>query len=244
MSGRGTVEHREMGDGDMRTETIGDATLYLGDCLEILPTLGKVDAVVTDPPFNAGRENIANDSLSPEVWRFFCDRFASILNASNILVEVGKNDVAMRQSLDKWHRYRWAICLNYTNAMRQGAVGYSNTGLVLWYGEGKCHARYMDRIDAPLEESKGIFEHPSPKTTAHYQRLVEMFSMRDSTILDPFMGSGTTGVACANLGRHFIGIEIEPKYFDIACRRIEQAYQQPRLFDDPKPQPVPQELFR
>jgi DNA modification methylase len=64
------------------------------------------------------------------------------------------------------------------------------------------------------------------------------------TILDPFMGSGTTGVACANLGRHFIGIEIEEKYFDIACRRIEQAYQQPRLFDDQKPQPVPQELFR
>ena len=62
------------------------------------------------------------------------------------------------------------------------------------------------------------------------------------TILDPFMGSGTTGVACANLGRKFIGIEIEPKYFDIACRRIEDAYKQPRLFDDPKPQPVPQEL--
>ena len=62
------------------------------------------------------------------------------------------------------------------------------------------------------------------------------------TILDPFMGSGTTGVACANLGRKFIGIEIEPKYFDIACRRIEDAYKQPRLFDEPKPQPVPQEL--
>ena len=58
------------------------------------------------------------------------------------------------------------------------------------------------------------------------------------TILDPFMGSGTTGVACANLGRKFIGIEIEPKYFDIACRRIEEAYRQPRLFDEPKPMPV------
>jgi len=55
------------------------------------------------------------------------------------------------------------------------------------------------------------------------------------TILDPFMGSGTTGVACANLGRRFIGIEIEPKYFDIACRRIEDAYKQPRLFEDEKP---------
>ena len=62
------------------------------------------------------------------------------------------------------------------------------------------------------------------------------------TILDPFMGSGTTGVACANLGRKFIGIEIEEKYFDIACRRIADAYKQPRLFPDEKPQPKPQEL--
>ena len=62
------------------------------------------------------------------------------------------------------------------------------------------------------------------------------------TILDPFMGSGTTGVACANLGHKFIGIEIEPKYFDIACRRIEDAYKQPRLFHDERPKPVPQEL--
>jgi DNA modification methylase len=58
------------------------------------------------------------------------------------------------------------------------------------------------------------------------------------TILDPFMGSGTTGVACANLGRKFIGIEIEPKYFDIACKRIERAYAQPRLFKDEVPKPV------
>lgn len=64
----------------------------------------------------------------------------------------------------------------------------------------------------------------------------------EGSILDPFMGSGTTGVACANLGRRFVGIEIEPKYFDIACRRIADAYKQPRLFEDEKPAPIPQEL--
>lgn len=63
------------------------------------------------------------------------------------------------------------------------------------------------------------------------------------TILDPFMGSGTTGVACVNLGRKFIGIEIEPKYFDIACRRIEEAYKQPRLFAEPAPRLKQQELL-
>jgi DNA modification methylase len=62
------------------------------------------------------------------------------------------------------------------------------------------------------------------------------------TILDPFLGSGTTGIACVNLGRKFFGIEIEPRYFDIACRRIEEAYRQPRLFAEPAPQPR-QEAF-
>ena len=210
--------------------TIGNATLYHGDCIEILPTLPKVDAVVTDPPFNSGRDGIVNDSLDAEEWMAFCGKFAGVVSAENILIEVGKNDAVMRNRMDALHRYRWAICLNYTNAMRQGAVGYSNTGLVMWYGEGKCHKRFMDRIDAPLENTVGQFAHPSPKTTKHYQRLVEMFSPLGATVLDPFMGSGTTGVACANLGRKFIGIEIERKYFDIACERIEAAQAQHRLF--------------
>ena len=84
-------------------------------------------------------------------------------------------------------------------------------------------------------------EHPTQKPV----RVMEWclgFLPDAETILDPFMGSGTTGVACANLGRKFIGIEIEPKYFDIACKRIETAYLQPRLFDEPPPQPKPQEL--
>jgi DNA modification methylase len=59
----------------------------------------------------------------------------------------------------------------------------------------------------------------------------------EGVVLDPFMGSGTTGVACIKLGRRFIGIEIEPKYFDIACRRIEEAWKQPRLFEEPRPKP-------
>lgn len=214
-----------------RKEVIGDCTLYLGDCLEILPELDKAKAVITDPPFNSGREAIQNDDMSDADWIAFCDKFSAVLNADNILVEVGKGDARMRQSLDRIHRYRWAICLNYTNAMRQGAVGYSNTGLILWYGEGKCHSRYMDRIDAPLENTVGEFSHPSPKTTAHYARLVDMFSKKGDTVVDPFMGSGTTGIACMKLGRDFVGIDIEEKYFDVACSRLERAYSQPDMFN-------------
>jgi DNA modification methylase len=132
--------------------------------------------------------------------------------------------------------YRWAISLNYTNAMRNGACGYANFGLVLWYGE-KCFKRYMDRIDSALHDTRHEFHHPTPKEPTHYAQLIEMFSANGSTILDPFMGSGTTGVACAKLGRRFIGIEIEPKYYDIALRRIEAAQRQGDLLRDVAPAP-------
>jgi site-specific DNA-methyltransferase (adenine-specific) len=86
-------------------------------------------------------------------------------------------------------------------------------------------------------------EHPNEKPIELVARFVSLHTAPDHIILDPFMGSGTTGVACANLGRKFIGIEIEPKYFDIACRRITDAYKQYRLFEDEKPAPKPQNLF-
>jgi hypothetical protein len=73
-------------------------------------------------------------------------------------------------------------------------------------------------------------DHPCPFPVEIPRRCAQIFSDPDGTVLDPFMGSGTTGVACANLGRKFIGIEIERKYFDIACERIDNAYRQKRMF--------------
>ena len=85
-------------------------------------------------------------------------------------------------------------------------------------------------------------EHPTQKPIQLMQWCLG-FLPQGHTILDPFMGSGTTGVACANLGRSFIGIELDPGYFDIACRRIAKACEQPRLFDDPPPKPVQPSLL-
>lgn len=84
-------------------------------------------------------------------------------------------------------------------------------------------------------------EHPTQKAVFIMEWCLGFLTDAE-TIIDPFMGSGTTGVACANLGRKFIGIEIEEKYFDIACKRIETAYLQPRLFAEPRRVPEPQEL--
>jgi site-specific DNA-methyltransferase (adenine-specific) len=203
-----------------------DIVLLHGDCLEILPLLEpeSVNLVLTDPPFNAGKE-FANDSLGESEWEQFCLRLSDSMlpfTDSNIVIETGKNDFAMIGAFAEKHLYRFAIALNYTNSMRQGTVGYNNWGLVYWLGRGKCYKRYKDRIDAPLENTTKQFTHPSPKTIKHYKKLCEMFSIQEHTILDPFLGSGTTAVAAKQLGRKCIGIEIEKKYLDIAIERLRQ----------------------
>ncbi|MHB1176111.1 MAG: DNA-methyltransferase [Sulfuriferula sp.] len=211
---------------------IGNAELWHGDCLEVLAALPAVDAVITDPPFNAGKA-IANDNLDQKEWRAFCNRLALALwanGAPNVLVETGKDDATMRQELERWLPYRYAVMLNYTNSMRNGAIGFANFGLVYWFGDGKCHERYMDRIDAPLISTKDEFSHPTPKMVPHYARLVAMFSPPGGTVLDPFAGSGTTGVAAVQSGRRFIGIELAREHFDTACERIARAQAQERLF--------------
>ena len=227
----------------MRVEQIGDATLYLGDCLEILPTLGKVDAVVTDPPYGISYShgewsgNLAgatqfgdcpiigdNKPFDPLPWLVWpcilwgANHYANKLPASAFWMIWDKRDgVTSNDQAD---------CeIAWTNAR-----GNARVFRHLWNGMLKASERQESRV------------HPTQKPVALMQWCLG-FLPDAETILDPFMGSGTTGVACANLGRKFIGIEIEPKYFDIACRRIEGAYKQPRLFDDPNPQPKQGELI-
>ncbi len=200
-------------------------TIYHGDCREILSTLDPVDLVLTDPPFNA-RKDFANDDMSNADWKIFCSEFANIIisMSPSFLIETGKNDFEMLAAFARLIELKWAICINYTNSMRNGAVGFSNFGLVYWLGneKAKCHKRYMDRIDAPLENTLTSFRHPTPKTLIHYRKLAEMFSLPTHTILDPFMGSGTTLRAAKDLGRKAIGIEIEEKYCEIAAKRMSQ----------------------
>lgn len=200
-------------------------TIYCGDSLELFPQLGSVDAVITDPPFNAGKE-IENDNLTPKQFRAFCCKFALSVYESgtpNALIEVGKNDAIMRQEFERWMDYKYAVSLNYTNSMRNGAIGYANWGLVYWFANGgKCHNRYKDRLDSELHSTKGAFEHPSPKEVNHYARLVGMFTPEGGTVIDPFAGSGTTLIAAKREGRRAIGIELEEKYCEIAVKRLAQ----------------------
>jgi site-specific DNA-methyltransferase (adenine-specific)/modification methylase len=214
-----------------RVEQIGDATLYLGDCRDILPTLGRVDAVVTDPPYGIGfgekhTKWSANRGTVLGEW----DREIPDISA---LVDLA-DDVII------WGGERFGLPVTrgwLTWAKPDAAPTFASTEFA-WTNRDKPARHLVYSIGATNAERVG---HPTQKPL----RVMEWslgFIPNAQTILDPFMGSGTTGVACANLGRAFIGIEREPSYFDIACRRIEEAYKQPRLFSEPVQKPI-QEKF-
>jgi DNA modification methylase len=223
----------------MRVEHIGDAQLYLGDCREILPTLGKVDAVVTDPPYGMQfRSNYRKDkhlSIANDDAEWPLELATSIAATHSKYVFCRWDDVRRidkPKSLVTWVKNNWSMGdLDHEHA-RQTEVAAFYPGLEHFFPQG----RPTDVIEAPRT---GNEFHPTEKPVQLMWAVVRWTS---GTVFDPFMGSGTTGVACAKLGRKFIGIEIEPKYFDIACRRIEAAYKQPDLFIE-KPKPATQEAL-
>ena len=248
-----------------RTEQIGDATLYLGDCLEILPTLGKVDAVVTSPPYNMQGGVGTSMGHKSSLWR------------GNALANgyLSHSDDMSLEDYEAWQRdilrHCWdlltetgAIFYNHKPRPREKKLwlplalgeGLTLRQIVIWArnaGFNFSPSHFMpthewviiwakDGFSLKSRGASGIgdvwripfdvnTEHPAPFPVELPMRCIE--PTRAQTILDPFMGSGTTGVACAKLGRKFIGIEIEPKYFDIACKRIEEAYKQPDFFVEP-----------
>lgn len=247
-----------------RVERFGNATLYLGDCREIVPTLGGVDAVVTDPPYGqkqnvnitylSGRRDfhieqrnglnlkirpnsypplIGDDApfdpdpwitTAPEVLIWGAHKFADLLPAGSWLVW---DKVPTGKTRDQGDGE--AAWLNRQQPLRIFRL--------LW--DGICVGR-----GARHEVTAGQQRfHPTQKPEALMLWCLSFIKGR--TILDPFMGSGSTGVAAVRLGRRFIGIEIEPKYFDIACRRIEAEARQGLLeFAPGPPEPDPRSLNR
>lgn len=216
-----------------RVETIGDCTLYLGDCLEILPTLGKVDAVVTDPPYGVGigySEEWTDDELLLD----------------NVVIPAIKLSItkAQRCALTPGNKYAWKYPKpdDFGSWFNPAGTGFSPWGfqlshLIIYYG--KCVNRNSGNSTWGNFGGDKATEHPVCKPLQFGEWLVNKASLCTETVLDPFMGSGTTGVACVNLGRKFIGIEIEPKYFDIACKRISDAWaSRPRLFEEEKKEMV------
>jgi DNA modification methylase len=258
----------------VRKEQIGDCTLYLGDCREVLPILQKVDCVLTDPPYEAeahdpGRRllSIGGTSrralveapldfgkMSADLRAFVAQECVSRCDGWLLAfcqaeaVSIWRD--AMENAGASWRRAMVWVKPDSSPQLSgdrpdQGyesiAASWCGSGRSEWNGGGSRGVYIVGKHDNGCGHGGQPNEHPTQKPIALMSELVRLFTKSAHTVLDPFMGSGTTGVASAKLGRKFIGIEIEPKYFDIACRRIEQAYAQPDMFVE-APQPKAEQL--
>jgi len=212
----------------MRRETIGNCDLYLGDCLEILPEIGLADTMVTDPvwPNNSIPEF---EHINPYVlFGDMCHLAAK--NLKRVVIQLGcDSDPDFLHPIKlPFFRVAW---LEYALPGKKGRLLYS-ADVAYMFGTppkvlpgkklvpGKCISTNNFGKEA---------DHPCPRKLQHVKWLVHHFTDPEDIVLDPFMGSGTTGVACAEHQRKFIGIEINEKYFDIACKRIEETVNQQTL---------------
>jgi DNA modification methylase len=233
-----------------RCERVGDATLYLGDCREILPLLpkhvpesrfGNIQkmAVLTDPPYGLGDKWKGGNAASKGKWKL-SDGGAN-MGWDAAPVEFVTSLPAICDDAIIWGGNYYALppargWLLWDKIVRQWTSGHAE---LAWTTIDQPVRAFNYALGELASEGKS---HPTQKPLPLMLWCLS-FLPDARTILDPFMGSGTTGVACAKLGRKFIGIELEPKYFDIACKRIDDAYRQPRLFKDEPPKPKQEALL-
>ena len=216
----------------MKCEVIGNCELYLGDCLEIMQTLGKVDAVVTDPPYNF---STSQNGSKHEFW-------ADAVNSAFWFSEVLKKEIALFGDHGViWHFLNWKTFVPLQKATFDAGLKFES--LLVWdkallgpgmkglrpsyelcalvlIGDSKIKNRSLPDIwRFPWKSTRP--NHPAEKPVELVKKILS--ETEGEVILDPFMGSGTTGVACVEQRRRFIGIEINERYFDIACERIRNA---------------------
>lgn len=249
-----------------RVEHIGDATLILGDCREVLPTLGMVDHVICDPPYEAVMQNKwgvlsrqapsshvrheeigfdAIDHMRDDVAR----AVASACSGWGIFFCMAEGVRAWRDAIEATGaKYKRAMVWVKPDAMPQfngqgPSVGHEML-VSAWYGSG--HSRWngggKPGTFVYTKNTAGA-EHPTQKPLPLLRDIVGLFSSPGEIVCDPFCGSGTTGVACAKMGRRFIGIEVNEKWMDLSCRRIEEAYRQADLFIEKPKKEIQPALF-
>jgi site-specific DNA-methyltransferase (adenine-specific) len=240
-----------------RVEHIGRATLYLGDCIEVLETVEAADAVITDPPYCSGARTsaaisgrggmsrgarwsaapIANDRMTVTGFTWLIRHVAQA--SYRILPEGGSFC-----SFIDWRQYPtlYAV-IESVNFRAQQLVVWDKQDMALGNGFRNQHELLLhaakgvptvhDRGTANVLRCKRISssdDHPTEKPVGIVDAIARVVTGPGETVLDPFMGSGTTGVSAVQMERNFIGIEIDPTFFDIACRRIEDAQRQGSLF--------------
>ena len=228
----------------IRTEIIGDATLHLGDCREFLQTI-KADAIVSDPPYGKSYQRGAHRSRGGARGR----HRNGLASSEPIIGDDVPFDPAHLLGFDEV--LIWGSDY-YSQRLPSGRwLAWNKLGdLEPWDDFSDVEFAWLNKPGAARIFShlwKGLCQKGSGTRRYHpTQKPVELMEwclgfVEGRTVLDPYMGSGTTGVACVKLGRPFIGSEISHKYFDIACHRIDEAYRQGDMFRD-LPQEKPTQL--
>jgi DNA modification methylase len=223
----------------MRVEQIGLATLYCGDSRELIPTLAGVDVVITDPPYGVNYNGSATKHTrdvggyasfddTPENVRALIVPIVAecVTRFERVCLTPGSRCMFM------YPEPRAVGAIHYPSGANAGPWGFICSQPIFYYGKCPYLAKQLGSrpngfaTTEPAEKNG----HPCPKPVGQMKWLVNRASLEGETVFDPFLGSGTTGVACVTMGRSFIGCEIEPAYFEIACRRIEDAQRQGSLF--------------
>ena len=217
---------------------IGNATLYLGDCMDILPTLNKVDALITDPPYGIGKKWAKDGGFasaggklwsSNEGWDNEIQQGA--VDSARLLADIsviwGGNyyDLPPSRGYLIWDKMQTGFSLADSE--------------FAWVSEPITPKTFRFARAQLASEGK---THPTQKPLSLMKWCIELAGT-PKLILDPFMGSGTTGAAAVQMGRSFIGIERDPRYFEMACRRIEQAVTQGQLFEPEQPKAIQETLI-
>jgi DNA modification methylase len=239
------------GEGVSRIEKIGDATLYLGDSREILPTLGKVDLIVSDLPYKLESGGNTTGEMG---GKFDKSQYDNSGNITNCDIEFDEIMPLLAPLLDQGHAYfmvnnrhvasvenaalsagfrfhNWLVWDKSTGTPNRWYMKNCEFTLFVFRGAAKyindCGSRQLIKCQNVIS---GVHENQKPVgLMAHY---IQNSSMIGDVVLDPFMGSGTTGVAALQAGRKFIGIEIDAEHFEVACSRLDKALSQPSMFDE------------
>lgn len=237
----------------MRVERIGDCELWLGDNREVMGHFSAVDALVTDPPYgigeSAGKAKTRTSGLTSKTRN--AQEYRRDYGDDDWDAETADEAVAQAVALAKWsiifggnyYTLPPTSCWLVWDKLN-GDTDFADCELA-WTNLPKAVRRLSFLWNGCMRKERHIArEHPTQKPVGVMEWCIGHLPENARTILDPFAGSGTTGVACVRMGRSFIGIEREPKYFDIACRRIEEATRQPRdMFLEPPAKPTQEALF-
>jgi len=235
----------------MRVEHIGDATLYLADCREVLPLLPKDAAIVSDPPYGMNWVQIA-----PDICKHKNQGGTRTGGATS--KHYGKSIVNDDVPFDPAHLLEWPHIVlwgsnHYSDKLPGGAAlvwikkaescwgAFLSDAELAWAKPGSGVYCFRDYSTGQADARRGLREHPNQKPVSLMQWCIQR-TPDGFPVIDAYMGSGATGVACATLGRKFFGIEIDRKYFDIACERIERAQGQGQMFKPERAKQVQESL--